>query len=419
LSKILQTKDIESPPLPGEHRRLVQRIAESSHFRKSPRLREFLFFIVERYMEGRAHELTEQDIGCRVFERPLGYKPSEDNIVRVSVRQLRSKLKDYFDAEGLEEEFTLEVPRGGYVPVFKPVEHVGTERGRTWPIRVAAAASVFALVALAVALWFWRENRTLKAAGAAPSVPTLVSELLLKSNQPVTIVLSDFALVLMQNLSGGRDVPLEDYAKRSYLAEPSDLKEQPILSLWRTLATRQITSVDNVTLVSRLLKAHPDHRDQVSIRHARSMDIRDFKTGSFIIQGGSISTPWAALFERQLNFRTEKSKSGLVMRNVRPQPGEPAQYGPAVSGANGKTSYARLDFVPNLSGTGKILLVAGFDMAASEAAAEFVLSPASVSLVQHALAQSDLSKIGHFELVLETSALDGTGNGARIVAFRR
>jgi hypothetical protein len=412
----LQKQDIEPSLTSDGQRRLVQRIAESRHFRKSPRLRGFLLFLAERSLEGRIHELTEQNIGCQVFDRPIGYKPAEDNIVRVSVRQLRSKLKEYFDSEGREEEFTLEVPRGGYVPVFKSAERVGIQAAaRALPVWVAVAASVLALMALAVAFGLWRENRALKA-GAAATAPTLVGELLLKSNQPVTVVLSDYALVLMQNLSGGNLVGLEDYATRRYLSGSPNSTEPSIINLWQTLATRQITSADNVTLVSRLLKAHPDRRDQILIRHSRSIDIRDFKAGNFILQGGVRAIPWAALFERQLNFHYERLETGDLFRNMRPLAGERTEY---ASGVHGKTSYARVAFVPNLSGTGKVLLVAGFGMAASEAAAEFVLSPSSVSLVQRTLGQSDLSRTAYFELMLETSVLDGSGNGARIVAFRR
>jgi hypothetical protein len=413
----VQTRDIELTLPCDEQRRLVQRIAESRHFRKSPRSSEFLFFLTERLFEGQVHELTEQNIGCHVFGRPAGYKPAEDNIVRVSVRQLRSKLKDYFDSEGRGEEFTLEIPQGGYVPVFQPVQHPALPTPEVlrqdWPIWVAAATSLCALIAVVVAVALWRENRTLKSAGPAASAPTLAGEMLLKSNQPVTVVVSDYGLVLMQNLSGGHLVDLEDYARRTYFTRAPDFADPAMNSLWRSLATRQMTSIDNVTLVSRLLKAHPDRRDQVLIRHARSMDVRDFKTGNFIIQGGVISTPWTELFEGQLNFRHEKGTNTL--RNMRPQPGERSEY----SGGAKDSPYARVAFVPNLSGTGKVLTVAGFGMAASEAAAEFVLSPSSVSVVQRTVGQKDLSKLGYLELMLETSTLDDSGRGARIVAFRR
>jgi hypothetical protein len=42
---------------------LVARVADSPLFQKSSRLREFLFYICERSMQGRQDELREQRIG--------------------------------------------------------------------------------------------------------------------------------------------------------------------------------------------------------------------------------------------------------------------------------------------------------------------------------------------------------------------
>jgi hypothetical protein len=47
-----------------------------------------------------------------------GYSASDDNIVRNYARTLRKRLEDFFATEGRNEELTLHIPRGGYVPVF-------------------------------------------------------------------------------------------------------------------------------------------------------------------------------------------------------------------------------------------------------------------------------------------------------------
>src|SRR5262249_47634205 len=166
---MLQTKDKNASDATDTRRELVQRIAASPQFRKSPRMREFLFFITERTLQGQADELTEHNIGCGVFGRTDGYDPTEDNIVRVSARQLRSKLKEYCQAEGETEPLLLEIPRGAYVPVFKPSgkpeDHVPpVAPNARLPFWITVGALVFAGVAMAAAGWFWHENRTLTAA---------------------------------------------------------------------------------------------------------------------------------------------------------------------------------------------------------------------------------------------------------------
>ena len=406
------TGDARSHP----HWPLVERIAQSPHFRKSPRSRELLLFIAERALESRTQELTEHNIACAVFDRFPEFSPSEDNIVRVSMRQLRAKLKDYFDIDGLKEEVTIELPKGAgaYVPIFKPVALPlplpGTERW-PWLAWVAAGTSLVALVALTLAWWFWRENRLLNGAG---SPPTIAGELLLKSNQPVTVVIPDFGLAMTKAVTG-RFVQLDDYASHRYLASPPK-SEELALSLWRTLTRRQITTFGDVMFVSKLFKAHAAHRSQIVVRHAVDMTIRDFQTGQFILLGSSASTPWVSLFEQRFNFRFDPRG---FFTNTRPQAGEPPLYRRRESGDNGEVSYARIGLAPNLSGTGRVLLVAGINMAATEAATDFLMSPASVSLVKQTFGVRDLSTLTSFEIMLQTSSLGGAGSGARVVSVRR
>jgi hypothetical protein len=81
-------------------------------------LSAFLLHVVRCTIEGRTDELTEQQIGVQVFSRALGYNPGEDNIVRTTVRQLRRQLALYYQEEGFTESLRIQVPRGGYIPVF-------------------------------------------------------------------------------------------------------------------------------------------------------------------------------------------------------------------------------------------------------------------------------------------------------------
>ena len=92
----------------SEKQELVERVARSRSFGRAPRLRELLLYITHEALEGRPEELSELRIGVRVFGRPESYNPADDNIVRVSARQLRSKLKEYFESEGRDESLVLD-----------------------------------------------------------------------------------------------------------------------------------------------------------------------------------------------------------------------------------------------------------------------------------------------------------------------
>src|ERR1700757_675603 len=97
---------------------LAQRIVASRSFAKSALLSRFLLYVCEREITGRTHEISEHQIGVRVFGRRPGYSPGEDNIVRNYARQLRQRLQQYFQEEGKHEELRLNIPRGKYVPIF-------------------------------------------------------------------------------------------------------------------------------------------------------------------------------------------------------------------------------------------------------------------------------------------------------------
>jgi hypothetical protein len=103
---------------------LAQRVASSTSFKKSPRLRQFLLFVAERSVSGHADDISEYEIGWKVFERGPNYNPVDDSIVRSAARQLRAKVKEYFETEGISESLIVEIPKGGYVPVFIEREHL-------------------------------------------------------------------------------------------------------------------------------------------------------------------------------------------------------------------------------------------------------------------------------------------------------
>src|SRR6201992_1916474 len=96
---------------------LARRVAESRALGKSELLPRFLLHVCELTLRGRAEEITEQRIGSLIFNRPAGYNPGEDNIVRSYARTLRKRLEEYFTGEGRGEPMRIAIPRGGYVPV--------------------------------------------------------------------------------------------------------------------------------------------------------------------------------------------------------------------------------------------------------------------------------------------------------------
>src|SRR5215831_15042194 len=98
----------------------LERVLTSEVFSRSERLVRFLRFSVEQALSGHADCLKEQTIGVEVFDRKPDYDPRIDPIVRVEARRLRSKLNAYYAANNGADDVFIDLPKGAYVPVFRP-----------------------------------------------------------------------------------------------------------------------------------------------------------------------------------------------------------------------------------------------------------------------------------------------------------
>jgi hypothetical protein len=110
----------ETGPETAEQREdLVRRVASSSTFERSPRLRAFFLHVCRCALDNQPELATEQQIGIHVFGRSPGYNPNEDNIVRSQARLLRLKLEHHFAHEGKDEAVLITIPKGRYMPAFE------------------------------------------------------------------------------------------------------------------------------------------------------------------------------------------------------------------------------------------------------------------------------------------------------------
>ncbi len=424
-----------APSLPSVDARweVVQRVASSVSFQRSPRLRELLVYICERSIQNRPGELREQQIGCGVFGRKPGYNPGEDNIVRVEIRQLRKRLDDYFAAEGKDEPYVILIPKGAYVPVFEPREPTAEVVAPVpEPPKAAAAPAIFrswwfwaqtcAILILAVAgLWMWRQNQASEQRRAATARPAAdraaLWPLLFNDTQQTFIVCADSTLVVAQSILR-RPIPLDEYLSREYGAKQANLSSQDN-SLMHLLQSWQFTDITDVRLVQRLYRLNADHWDKVSVRSARTAQIQDFKNGNTVLLGSSRSNLWNHLFEPALNFRfdfDEQSRTAVI-RNLNPRPGEQAVYRAAKPGESGD-SYSVIALVPNLRHTGSVLIIAGTSAENTEAAGEFMMSSATSSVLLNSLTKRNKDRLPYFEVLLKSGTLSGIAKNAQVVADR-
>lgn len=127
----------------------LARVVASSGFARNERLSRFLRFLVERHLEGKDDEIKESVIGVEVFGRRPDYDPKLDSIVRTEAGRLRARLAEYYAKEGVRHGLLIEVPKGGYVPLFRYPRPAGSY-GRRWIVAAGLAVAAFAI---ALAWW--------------------------------------------------------------------------------------------------------------------------------------------------------------------------------------------------------------------------------------------------------------------------
>src|SRR5947208_14305330 len=100
-------------------RQQLDRVLGGPTFQQVDRLKRFLTFITLEAIAARSDQLKEYVIGVQVFGKEQSFDPRTDPIVRVQARRLRARLVRYYREEGQQDEIAIELPKGGYAPLFK------------------------------------------------------------------------------------------------------------------------------------------------------------------------------------------------------------------------------------------------------------------------------------------------------------
>ncbi len=148
-------------------RQQLGKILGSRRFSRTARHQQFLRFVVEETLEGRSAEIKETSVAIQVFGRKSTYDPAVDSIVRVEARNVRNRLREYYLEEGQDDEVVIELPVGGYVPVFRgrgralagPAEPLAQRRYRRLIVSGVIAAEVGLLGLVA---WYLANPRPTK-----------------------------------------------------------------------------------------------------------------------------------------------------------------------------------------------------------------------------------------------------------------
>jgi hypothetical protein len=410
-------------------RALLERILASRHFAKSNLLSRFLRYICERSLLGAGNALTEHHIGVHVFGRPEGYDCSADNIVRNYARQLRNRLDDYYRWEGQNELLRLEVPRGGYKPIFVrlPMEFISEasedcapritsthtdlsgSKPRPWPVVVLSLA----IIALLGTVFTLLRSRARSAPVSSSPMHAFWASVF-RADRDTVIVTADSGFGTLQDVLGRR-LSLADYTGLQLGNLSLAPSEKYVVKDLASQRYTSMTDLETAVALSHLPEVVPS---RMKIRFARDLRMEDLKDGNVVLLGSAYSNPWAELFEKNLAFELVEDADAHSWKviNRHPVPGEATFYQGERDGASHST-YARIAWVPNLDHTGHVLMLQGLDMAGTQAAAQSLLHS---TVLMDVWRQSNVCNTSDasFEVLLGTTSISSNAGTSRVLATR-
>ena len=163
---------------------------------------------------------------------------------------------------------------------------------------------------------------------------------------------------------------MSDYYDRSYLrklpesaAGSASLDAQTVSSV----ALRRQSSFADISFVWKLLQIPGASRRPSTLRFARDYSFRDLKANNAVLVGNSRSNPWVEPFEPKLGIRWTFDKAAAVYDPVDTWTGKSYQ---ARNPGDPRESFFSVALLPNLGGTGNVLIISGTGGSAINAGAD-------------------------------------------------
>lgn len=361
----------------------LQRVLESRPFREAHQLQAFLNYVVRETLAGHSSALKEYLIGHAVFGRKQDYDPRRDAIVRVQATMLRKKLEAYYSGEGVADALVIELPRGGYVPVFRPrqpdappvvpesepppvVEALPRRRERTRLWIAMAFACGCLTTAAGVGAWSVRER-----GGPQAEFPQLWQPFL----DPGVETIVSFGVPLFW---GGSNLYFRDVRVNQTAGSGASEIMAAGKQLGVTLAPVEDLYTGVGEAVGNHLIADFLSRRGITVRAANARTI-----GASMLKGRNLIVVSSMRFQTllsQLNLPSDfvfanQATTENDIRNLRVMPNERARYISQDTGGGVDTSYAVVSVWPGLEMSRRIVHIGGVHTWATQAATEYVLSP--------------------------------------------
>jgi hypothetical protein len=386
-------------------------------------------------------DIHELEVGHKVFGRPAQYDTIADNIVRVHASMLRKRLNEFFETDGQQEKFTIEIPRGNYAPLFterpagyRPHTEIhppsaelllrtfssglepayatefaqvpASSRRFSWALRVASLLAVLFCGLSAFLFFSVRQARHAGLPAIITNQPTVTQfwSGIFPEQGPTEIVFDDASLDFYRETTD-QPVTLDKYYDRSYLASveksAAASKLDPQIVHWLMLSRQ--SSFADAAVTWKMSQIAGELHGTANVQFARDLTFRQVKAGNLVLLGNAQSNPWIQPFASYLSlvwvfdpvlhtyYPRDKTAAEAALDQFRTS---------GVEG-NAHVRYATISFLPNLNGSGNVLILSATGGATMGAALDFLLDETSMRQLRSMLPQDRSSIFPHFEALLK------------------
>jgi hypothetical protein len=347
----------------------IEKLNRSSVLHGSESLCKLLKYLGEHTLDAPGTSLKEYQIATEVFGRPADFDSRVDSTVRVQTGRLRSKLAEYYAAEGAPDRLVIEIPKGAYSLTYhtRPVVETpappaapadpGAPAQRSYPlswflISIAIGAMVV-LTGAIVATRFMAPRPAAKAEQMAPALKAFWSP-----------------------FASGPDAPLVVYSNAEFVGRPeTGLRYfNPALDSGKAIRDHY-TGVGEVMAVHELDQVFTGLQHEIHIKRGRLLTWDDAKNSDLIF----IGSPSENLSLRELRgtqdfvFARKPSaprKGDLMISNLHPAASEQSAY--LASDGLITEDYALVALTSGPNPSRRVLILAGITTFGTQAAVEFV-----------------------------------------------
>lgn len=314
----------------------VARVLDSGPFARAGLLRKLLLYL----WQNRDRDFNEYAVATEALGRRADFDPKTDASVRVLVSRLRQKLKDFYETEGADEAFELQILLGTHSLTVvrrcslseQPVErHAGSSTAARptsfqWlrEHRLGAAMLALCNVLLIVNAWLlWNHNRD--EAVRAQNVPSASAfwKTFFSGATPVKIILPSpvfFSYPHSEQLHV-RDVDVNSYDswQKSAVLKSFRAEGEPMLDHSYTVTTATLASI---SLAQYLDKVGLGNRVSFDVTGDASMGLLEH---SNVVALGTHATLYEFRdYLSMLDFSLGPDESFVA--NRKPGPGEQTEY---------------------------------------------------------------------------------------------